>query len=85
MRFGGRTLVKGTLRLSWGTHAQVVRPHMKSLVHACVRAAAAAKSLQSCLTLSDTMDCSLPGSYAHGIFQARVLEWGTMAFSGICQ
>ena len=36
---------------------------------------------QSCLTLSDPMDCSLPGSSIHGIFQARVLEWGTVAFS----
>ena len=36
---------------------------------------------QSGLTLSDPMDCSLPGSSAHGIFQARVLEWGTIAFS----
>ena len=33
-------------------------------------------------TLSDPMDCSLPGSSAHGIFQARVLEWGAIAFSG---
>ena len=32
-------------------------------------------------TLSDPMDCSLPGSSVHGIFQARVLEWGTIAFS----
>ena len=32
--------------------------------------------VQSCPTLSDPMDCSLPGSSAHGIFQARVLEWG---------
>ena len=39
-------------------------------------AAAAANSLQSCPTLSDPMDCSPPGSSAHGIFQARVLEWG---------
>ena len=31
---------------------------------------------QSCLTLRDPMDCSLPGSFVHGIFQARVLEWG---------
>ena len=31
---------------------------------------------QSCLTLRDPMDCSLPGSSIHGIFQARVLEWG---------
>ena len=36
---------------------------------------------QLCLTLSDFMDCSLPGSSAHGIFQARVLEWGAIAFS----
>ena len=36
---------------------------------------------QSCLTLSDLMDCSLPGSSAHGIFQARVLEWVAIAFS----
>ena len=36
---------------------------------------------QSCLTLSDPMDCSLPGSCVHGIFQARVLEWGATAFS----
>ena len=36
---------------------------------------------QSCLTLSDPMDCSLPGSSLRGIFQARVLEWGAIAFS----
>ena len=36
---------------------------------------------QSCLTLSDPMDCSLPGSSIHGIFQARVLEWGAIAKS----
>ena len=36
---------------------------------------------QSCLTLSDPMDCSLPGSSIYGIFQARVLEWGAIAFS----
>ncbi|KAB0351499.1 hypothetical protein FD754_016356, partial [Muntiacus muntjak] len=36
---------------------------------------------QSCLTLRDPMDCSLPGSSVHGIFQARVLEWDAIAFS----
>ena len=46
-----------------------------------VAAAAAAKSLQSCPTPSDPTDCSLPGSSVHGIFQARVLEWGAIAFS----
>ena len=35
---------------------------------------------QSCLTLSDPMDCSLPGSSVHGIFQARVLEWSVKMF-----
>ena len=38
---------------------------------------------QSCLTLSDPMDCSLPGSSVHGIFQARVLEWVASAYSAI--
>ena len=37
---------------------------------------------QSCLTLCDPMDCSLPGSSVHAIFQARVLKWGAIAFSG---
>jgi len=36
---------------------------------------------QSCPTLSDPMDCSPPGSSIHGSFQARVLEWGAIAFS----
>ena len=36
---------------------------------------------QSCLTLSDPMDCSLPGSSVHVIFQARVLEWGAIRYS----
>ena len=44
-------------------------------------AAAAAKSLQLCPTLSDPMDCSLPGSSVHGIFQARVLEWVAISSS----
>ena len=39
---------------------------------------------QSCPTLSDPMDCSLPGSSVHGILQARVLEWGAIAFSILC-
>ena len=44
----------------------------------------AAKSLQSCPTLYDPMDCSPPGSPVHGILQARVLEWGAIAFSSRC-
>ena len=38
---------------------------------------------QLCPTLRDPMDCSLPGSSVPGIFQARVLEWGTIAFSEV--
>ena len=38
---------------------------------------------QSCLTSGDPSDCSLPGSSVHGIFQARVLEWGAIAFSTV--
>ena len=38
---------------------------------------------QSCPTLSDPKDCSPPGSSVHGIFQARVLEWGAIAFSNV--
>ena len=38
---------------------------------------------QSCLTLSDPMDCSLPGSSVHGIFQAIVLEWGAIALGSL--
>jgi len=44
-------------------------------------AAAAAKSLQSCLTLCDLMDCSPPGSSVHEIPQARILEWVVISFS----
>ena len=43
----------------------------------------AAELLQSCPTLSDLVDCSPPGSSVHGIFQARVLEWGAIAFSSL--
>ena len=45
------------------------------------KAAAAAKSLQSCPTLCDPMDCSLPGFSVHGILQARTLEWVAISFS----
>ena len=46
-------------------------------------AAAAAKSLQSCPTLWDPIDGSLPGSPVPGILQARVLEWGAIVFSDL--
>ena len=47
----------------------------------CMKVKSESEVVQSCLTLSDPMDCSLPGSSIHGIFQARVLERGAIAFS----
>ena len=47
----------------------------------CMKVKSESEVAQSCLTLSDPMDCSPPGSSAHRIFQARGLEWGAIAFS----
>ena len=47
----------------------------------CMKVKSESEVTQSCPTLSDPMDCSLPGSCVHGIFQARVREWGAIAFS----
>ena len=47
----------------------------------CMKVKSESEVTQSCPTLSDSLDCSLPGSSVHGIFQARVLEWGAIAFS----
>ena len=47
----------------------------------CMKVKSDSEVAQSCPTLRDPMDCSLPGSSVHGVFQARVLEWGAIAFS----
>ena len=47
----------------------------------CMKVKRESELAESCLTLHDPMDCSLPGSSAHGIFQARALEWVAIAFS----
>ena len=47
----------------------------------CMKVKSESEVAQSCPTLGDPMDCSLPGSSVHGIFQARVLEWVAVAFS----
>ena len=49
----------------------------------CMKVKSESEVTQSCPTLGDPMVCSLPGSSVHGIFQARVLEWGAIAFSNI--
>ena len=50
----------------------------------CMKVKSEGEVAQSCQILSDPMDCSLPGSSVHGIFQARGLEWGAIAFSEYC-
>ena len=47
----------------------------------CMKVNSESEVAQLCLTCSDPMECSLPGSSIHGIFQVRVLEWGAIAFS----
>ena len=47
----------------------------------CMKVKSESEVAQSCPTPNNPMDCSLPGSSVHGIFQARVLEWGAVAFS----
>ena len=49
----------------------------------CIKVKSESEVAQSCPTLGDPMDCSLPGSSVHGVFQARALEWGAIAFSGL--
>jgi len=49
----------------------------------CLKVKIESEVTQSCPNLSDPMDCSPTGSSVHGIFQARVMEWGAIAFSGI--
>ena len=49
----------------------------------CMKVKSEREVAQSCPTLSNPMDCSPPGSSVHGIFQARVLEWGAIAFSHV--
>ena len=50
----------------------------------CMKVESESEVAQSCSTLSDPMDYSPPGSSIHGIFQARVREWGAIAFSNVC-
>ena len=51
----------------------------------CMKVKSESEAAQSCLTVHDPMDCNLPGSSVHGLFQARVLEWVSIAFSEACK
>ena len=70
-----KSIIRGGLtEINWGWGKGL-------LISFINRAVAAAKSLQLCPTLCDPIEGSPPGSSIHGIFQARVLEWGAIAFS----
>ena len=69
------------LALGVDPKTKVNHPAWDSLEWKCNRVATAAKSLQSCPTLCDPMDCILPGSSVHGVLQARILEWVAMLSS----
>ena len=73
-----QAIVHGIARVGHNLVTKPVPPFMGLETKA---AAAAAKSLQLCLTLCNPIDCSLPGSPVPGIFQARVLEWVAVSFS----
>ena len=68
------------LRLPWDSLGKNTGVGCHFLLQ-CMKVKSESEVAQSCPTLSDPMDCSIPGSSVHGIFQARVLEWGTIAFS----
>ena len=68
------------LRRPWDSPGKNTGVGYHFLLHG-VKVKSESEVAQSCPTLSDPMDCSLPGSSVHGIFQARVLEWVVIAFS----
>ena len=68
------------LPLPWDSPGKNTRVGCHFLLQ-CIKVKSESEVTQSCLTLSDPMDCRPPGSSVHGIFQARALEWGAIAFS----
>ena len=77
----GRHWSSSCMVAAWSWSSTEETPHIQKQRISPRMMVATAKSLQSCPTLSDPMDCSLPGSSIHGIFQARVLGWVAIAFS----
>ena len=67
------------LRLPWDSPGKNTGVVCHFLLQ-CMKVKSESEVAQSCLTFSDPMDCSPPGSPVHGTFQARVLEWGAIAF-----
>ena len=71
------------LGLAYQTHpGRAAELQLCAQARQCMKVKSEKEVAQLCPTLSDPKDCSLPGSSVHGIFHARVLEWGAIAFSG---
>ena len=78
--------IQAGFRKGIGTRDQIANIHWfieKNITNTLAATATAAKSLQSCSTLCNPIDGSPPGSPVPGILQARVLEWGAIAFSSL--
>ena len=71
-----------TLPCPWDSPGKNTAGGCHSLLQ-CMKVKSEREVAQSCPTLSNLMDCSPPGSSVHEVFQARVLEWGAIAFSGM--
>ena len=81
--FSSRSYIVSGLMFRSLIHFEFIFVYGVRKYSAAAAAAAAAKSLQSCPTLRDPIDSSPPGSPVPGILQARTLEWGAIAFSGV--
>ena len=87
LRCGAITTPAG---MDFSARLEIIYEDMKQLLEVahfllqCMKVRRESEVAQPCLTLSDPMDCSLPGSSVCGIFQARVLEWGAIAFVFSC-
>ena len=79
-RFSRVRLCATRLRCPWDSPGKNTGVGCHFLLQ-CMKVKSKSEIAQSCPTLSDPMDCSLPGSSVHGICQARVLEWAAIAFS----
>ena len=67
---------------NWATAHACIHTHVHTHTLSIITVIQFSSVAQSCPTLSDSMDCGPPGSSVHGIFQARVLEWGAITFYG---
>ena len=78
LRWNKRESITQYLKIKQTTKVKIPASQFTNYMSECIPACMHAKSLQSCLTFCDPVDCSPPSSSVHGILQARILEWITM-------